>query len=57
MACIAGAISEAHYGGVPAPILEAARERLDASLLAVVDEFCARYVEPSRPGDEAETAE
>ena len=43
MACIAGAIAEAHYGGVPAAIAEAALARLDDRLRGVVQEFRQRY--------------
>jgi ADP-ribosylglycohydrolase len=43
MACIAGAIAEAHYGGVPAPIAEAVLARLDDRLRTVVHEFRERF--------------
>ena len=39
MACIAGAIAEAFYGDVPAPILEQALSVVDDRLLHVVNEF------------------
>ena len=42
-ACIAGAIAEAFYGGVPEPIEAAVRERLPEEFLAVIDAFYARY--------------
>jgi ADP-ribosylglycohydrolase len=48
MACIAGAIAEAHYGGVPDSIANAVRSRLPEDLLDVVDRFRARYC--SAPG-------
>lgn len=43
MACIAGGIAEAYYGGVPAAIRAEALARLDARLRCVVEEFAARY--------------
>jgi ADP-ribosylglycohydrolase len=43
MACIAGAIAEAYYGGVPATIAEAVLARLDDRLRGVVREFYAHY--------------
>jgi ADP-ribosylglycohydrolase len=43
MACIAGAIAEAYYGGVPAAIAEAVLERLDDRLRHVVRDFRAPY--------------
>jgi len=43
MACIAGGVAEAHYGGVPEPIAAAVRERLTKDLLDVLDRFQARY--------------
>ena len=43
LACITGGIAEAHYGSVPAPILQATIERLDSRLLAVVLAFGMRY--------------
>jgi ADP-ribosylglycohydrolase len=43
MACIAGAIAEAFYGGVPKPIAEAVLERLDDRLRKVVVEFRERF--------------
>lgn len=42
-ACIAGSIAEAFYGGVPAEIESEVKKRLDAELLAVVDEFRERF--------------
>lgn len=44
MACIAGAIAEAHYGGVPPEIAEAALARLDDRLRGVVDAFRSRFI-------------
>ena len=49
MACIAGGIAEAHYGGVPDEIREAAWSRLDDRLRAVVQEFYLRYARSSAP--------
>jgi ADP-ribosylglycohydrolase len=45
MACIAGGIAEAFYGGVPEYIRQPAFERLDAALQSVVTEFIEKYVE------------
>jgi ADP-ribosylglycohydrolase len=49
MACIAGAIAEAHYGGVPAAIAEPALQLVDRSLREVADRFAARFVRPGPP--------
>ncbi len=43
MACIAGGIAEAWYGGVPQAIRKEALSRLDARLRGVVEEFAARF--------------
>ena len=43
LACITGAIAEAHYGGVPPHILQPTIERLDPRLFSVVRAFCLRY--------------
>lgn len=43
MACIAGGIAEAFYGGVPEAVAVPARERLDGPLRAVLDEFNLRF--------------
>jgi ADP-ribosylglycohydrolase len=43
MACIAGSIAEAYYGGVPARIAEAVLSRLDDRLRSVVREFRSRF--------------
>jgi len=43
MACIAGAIAEAYYGGVPAAIAAPVLARLDDRLRSVVREFRERY--------------
>ncbi len=39
MPCIAGAIAEPYYGGVPATIWSAASERLNAAILSSVEAF------------------
>ncbi len=44
MACIAGGIAEAFYGGVPAHIAEPVLALLDDRLRGVVLEFCNRFV-------------
>jgi len=43
MACIAGAIAEAFYGGVPEAIQTEAVALLDARLRGVVEEFAERF--------------
>jgi len=43
LACIAGAVAEAHYGGVPSHIATPAIEALDDRLRNVVLQFCERY--------------
>jgi ADP-ribosylglycohydrolase len=43
LACIAGAIAEAHYGGVPAHITAQTLAVLDGRLRSVVARFCERY--------------
>lgn len=45
MACIAGAIAEAHYGGVPEHIHGRVMEKLDDRLESVVNEFTEKYGE------------
>ncbi|MDQ2694993.1 MAG: ADP-ribosylglycohydrolase family protein [Pseudomonadota bacterium] len=46
MACIAGGIAEAFYGGVPDAVGDEAQRRLDGDLLAVVTAFRARFGVP-----------
>lgn len=46
VACVAGALAEAFYGGVPAAIAQEVRRRLDAALWAEVVAFAARYGVP-----------
>jgi ADP-ribosylglycohydrolase len=48
MACIAGAIAEAYYGGVPAAIADPVLARLDDRLRDVVQAFLRRYGRESR---------
>jgi ADP-ribosylglycohydrolase len=43
MACIAGAIAEPYYGGVPEVIRNQALERLDERLRRIVEEFVSRF--------------
>src|SRR5262245_50367452 len=43
LACIAGAVAEAYYGGVPPHIARPAREALDDRLRKVVGQFYERY--------------
>jgi ADP-ribosylglycohydrolase len=43
LACITGAVAEAHYGGVPSHIATRALEALDDRLRSVVVQFCERY--------------
>jgi ADP-ribosylglycohydrolase len=45
MACIAGGIAEAYYGGVPDAIRLQTLDRLDARLRSVTEEFLSRYVD------------
>lgn len=46
MACIAGGIAEAFYGGVPQAITESALERLDERLRNVIREFTDKFSIP-----------
>ncbi|GAB4425546.1 MAG: ADP-ribosylglycohydrolase family protein [Anaerolineae bacterium] len=43
LACIAGSIAEAFFGGIPATVAAEVHRRLPAELLAVVDAFTERY--------------
>jgi ADP-ribosylglycohydrolase len=43
MACIAGAIAEAHYGGVPEQIADEVKKRLPTDFLDLLDRFRARF--------------
>ena len=43
MACIAGGVAQAYYGGVPAAIRQEALARLDDRLRGIVQEFEARF--------------
>lgn len=49
MACIAGAIAEAHYGGVPQSIADPVRELLSPDLRDVVDRYEARFPAKGTP--------
>ena len=44
MACIAGAIAEPFYGGVPGDIRQITRSYLDDHARDVIDAFCLKYV-------------
>ncbi|MBI2969777.1 MAG: ADP-ribosylglycohydrolase family protein, partial [Gammaproteobacteria bacterium] len=44
MACIAGAIAEAFYGGVPPPIREESGRRLPPALRATVTRFLDEFI-------------
>ena len=48
LACIAGAVAEAHYGGVPARIRRRVAALLAPDLLAVAERFCSAYGVPVR---------
>jgi ADP-ribosylglycohydrolase len=43
LACIAGGVAEAYYGGIPQDLVARAMELLDARLAAVVDRFRCRF--------------
>ena len=55
LACIAGAIAEPFYGGVPEPVAAATLARLDDHLRDVVVRFTTRYPLPARPATASET--
>ena len=44
MACIASAIAEPFYGGVPEILQQTTRKYLDDHLLGVIVAFCSKYV-------------
>jgi ADP-ribosylglycohydrolase len=46
IACIAGGIAQAYYGGVPAGIRDQSLDRLDDRLRAIVEEFEERFPHP-----------
>lgn len=46
LACIAGAVAHAYYGGLPRSLTVATRRRLPADLLTVVDNFCREFDVP-----------
>jgi ADP-ribosylglycohydrolase len=43
LACIAGTIAHAFYGGLPAHIVAGVKQTLDTELWSVTERFCARY--------------
>jgi ADP-ribosylglycohydrolase len=43
LACIAGAIAEAFYGGVPDTIAQETRQRLPTDLLTIIDQFQQQF--------------
>ena len=47
MACIAGVVAEAYYGGVPKEITESVRTRLPEDLWDVTVAFCRKYYDRS----------
>jgi len=49
LACIAGAIAEAYFGGVPEAIARPVWERLDEPLRLLAQRFCAAYDVPLAP--------
>jgi ADP-ribosylglycohydrolase len=51
MACIAGALAEAHFGRVPPDIVDEVRQRLPPELWAIVEEFYSRYRQPGPERD------
>ena len=51
MACVAGAIAEPFYGGVPDDLRQSTRAYLDNQLLGVIDEFCSRLVTRTGKGE------
>jgi ADP-ribosylglycohydrolase len=46
IACIAGGVAQAYYGGIPAEIREQSLARLDDRLRSVVAEFETRFMDP-----------
>ena len=46
LACMAGAVAEAYYGGLPEQMAVEARRRLPATLLNVVESFYTRFELP-----------
>ena len=43
LACIAGGIAEAFYGGVPAHVSQKIHELLPRDLLSITEDFCSRF--------------
>ena len=50
LACIAGGIAEAFYGGVPQFVLEFVKANLTPDLLEVTEQFRSRYLAGLYPG-------
>jgi len=50
LACIAGGIAEAFYGGVPQSVLEIVKTNLTPDLLEVTEQFRSRYLTDLYPG-------
>lgn len=48
MACIAGSIAEAYYGGVPKEIQRETLARLDMGLIEIMQDFRSRFVATNR---------
>lgn len=44
IACMAGSIAQAFYGEIPEFITKIVRQKLEPSMLSVLDEFCEKYV-------------
>lgn len=44
IACMAGSVAAAFYGGVPGPIDKAVRDRLNERLNAILDRFERRFL-------------
>jgi ADP-ribosyl-[dinitrogen reductase] hydrolase len=57
MACIAGAIAEAHWGAVPASIARPVRDRLPDEFTRVLEAFEARFPQPRPSPVDASWAE
>ena len=43
LACMAGAVAQAHYKKVPEPLVDEVKTRLGPDLWALTEEFCQRY--------------
>ncbi len=53
LACIAGSIAEAFYGGVPQAIQEKVEELLTSDLWDITSRFCTTYLPIRRPSESA----